>query len=72
MDNQVKAQAVMMKSVGDMMFGVLKNIIIEENKALFKTLAKEHKLNYVDLEKKYLKPEYYLPLVLKDDKPPGA
>lgn len=52
---------------GDMMFQVLKDIIIAENKELFKIIARHHNLNYDDLEKKYLKPEYYLPLVVKDE-----
>jgi hypothetical protein len=55
------------KIKGDMMFQVLKNVIIEENKELLKIIARHHNLNYVDLEKKYLKPEYYLPLVVKDE-----
>ncbi len=55
------------KVKGDMMFQVLKNVIIKENKALLKIIAKHHNLNYEDLEKKYLKPEYYLPLVVKNE-----
>jgi hypothetical protein len=55
------------KIKGDMMFQVLKEVIIKENKELLKIIAKHHNLNYVDLEKKYLKPEYYLPLVAKDE-----
>ena len=52
---------------GDMMFQILKNVIIAENKELLKIIAKHHNLNYDVLQKKYLKPEYYLPLVLKDE-----
>lgn len=59
------------KVVGDTMFQVLKRMIITENKALFKIISKEHNISYSELEEKYLKPEYYLPLVVKDGKHPN-
>lgn len=56
------------KVAGDIMFQVLKRMIIEENKALFKIISEEHNISYSELVEKYLKPEYYLPLILKDGK----
>lgn len=54
MDRKVKKE-------GDFAFQILKNIIIAENKILFEKIEKKYKLH--DLEKKYLKPEYYLPII---------
>lgn len=51
---------------GDMMFRLLKNIIVEENKTLLRLVADTYGLNYDSLKEKYLRPEYYLPLVVKD------
>lgn len=79
MDNKVietqeEIESQMMSTIGDMMFRVLTSMIMKENEALFKTISQEHNLNLSDLKKKYLKPEYYLPLVHKDvdKKPPGS
>lgn len=56
---------------GDTMFKILKQIIIEENKALLKLIADSQGLDYHRLEEKYLRPDYYLPLVVKDHKKDG-
>lgn len=48
-----------------MTFDVFKNIIIEQNKILLKLIAEKYQLDYDELLKKYLKPEYYLPVVGK-------
>jgi hypothetical protein len=58
MDYQVK---------GDFMFKILKNIIIEENKELLNIIAKRYKKDIKMLEQKYLRQEYYLPLVLNNE-----
>lgn len=39
------------------------NIIIEENKKFLKQIADAYKIDYKYLEKKYIKPEYYLPII---------
>lgn len=54
-------------------FGVIKNIIIEQNKELLKVIAKQYSLDYEVLVEKYITPTYYLPVVQvsdgnKDDK----
>lgn len=54
---------------GDVTFKMIKNIIIKENKDLLYKLAKYYALDYNELEQKYLRPEYYLPIVLKDTPP---
>lgn len=42
---------------------VFKNIIIEQNKEFLKEVSKAYGIDYDYLVKKYLKPEYYLPVV---------
>lgn len=49
-------------------FSVIKNVIMEQNKVLLKKLADEFQLDYDELESKYLKPEYYLPVVSQETK----
>lgn len=49
-------------------FNVIKNIIIEQNKVLLKRLADELNLDYEELIEKYLKPDFYLPVVSKEVK----
>lgn len=46
-------------------FGVIKNVIIQQNKELLKVIAVKFNLDYQDLESKYITPQYYLPLVQK-------
>lgn len=46
-------------------FDVIKNIIIEQNKVFLKEIADATGLDYDMLCEKYLRREYYLPLVLK-------
>jgi mRNA deadenylase 3'-5' endonuclease subunit Ccr4 len=46
-----------------MMFAAIKNTIIEQNKAFLLDLSKKFKLDYNYLCEKYIKPEYYLPIV---------
>lgn len=65
MDKQVKGLEFSQYRRGDAAFAVIKNVIINENKELFKKIAQKYKMDYTELEKKYLKPEYYLPLVTK-------
>lgn len=47
-------------------FSVIKNVIMEQNKVLLKRLAEELNIDYDELLIKYLKPEYYLPVVSQD------
>lgn len=47
-------------------FSVIKNVIMEQNKVLLKRLAEELNMDYDELLIKYLKPEYYLPVVSQD------
>lgn len=46
-------------------FDIFKNIIIAQNKVFLKHLAKETGMNEQDLLEKYIKPEYYLPVIKK-------
>lgn len=48
-----------------MVFDIFKFIIIEQNKVLLKELAERFNLDYEDLLSKYIKPEYYLPVIEK-------
>jgi hypothetical protein len=49
-------------------FGVIKNVIIEQNKELLKLISEKHNLDYDMLVQKYITPEYYLPVVRKTNK----
>ena len=44
-------------------FEIIKNAIMEQNKALLKQIAKDFNRSEEKLIKRYLKPEYYLPIV---------
>ena len=46
-------------------FDMFKNIIIEQNKQLLKEVAKITGKNEAILIEKYIKPEYYLPIISK-------
>ena len=46
-------------------FQAIKNIIIEQNKVFITDLAKRFKKNPEEMCKKYIKPEYYLPIYEK-------
>lgn len=48
-----------------LIFDVFKTVIIEQNKLLLREVSSKFGLDYEDLLKKYLKPEYYLPVVDK-------
>jgi hypothetical protein len=48
-----------------LIFDVFKTIIIEQNKLLLKEVAVKFDLDYDELLRKYIKPEYYLPVVEK-------
>lgn len=50
---------------GDVMLDIITRMIIEENKELLKIIASKYQKNYKELEEKYIRPEYYLPLVRK-------
>lgn len=55
-----------------MVFDVFKTIIIEQNKVLLKEIAEKFNLDYDELLIKYIKPEYYLPVIetgMKTSKP---
>lgn len=54
------------KVEGDMMFSIIKNVIIEQNKHLLIRVAKRYKKNPNDYIKKYLRPEFYLPLIKEE------
>lgn len=47
-------------------FNMIKNIIIEQNKQLLRKVAQNTGLDESYLLDKYLRPEYYLPIFLKD------
>lgn len=51
-----------------LIFDVFKTIIIEQNKILLKEVSIKFDLDYDDLLQKYIKPEYYLPVIEKSDK----
>lgn len=51
-----------------MIFDIFKNIIIEQNKLLLKTIAEKHNLDYDYLLEKYIAPQYYLPVILSTKK----
>jgi hypothetical protein len=46
-------------------FDMLSRIIKEQNKELLKQIAKDFNRDESRLMKRYLKPEYYLPVVIK-------
>ena len=48
-------------------FGVIKNVIIEQNKELLKVIAKQYQLDYEVLLEKYITPTYYLPIIQVTD-----
>lgn len=50
------------------MFQIFKNILIEQNKEFIKDLAKQFHKKEDELLKKYLKPDYYLPMISKSKK----
>lgn len=48
---------------GDIAFDILKNIIIKQNEKILKVIAEHYNVPYQYLRKKYIKLEYYLPIV---------
>jgi len=46
-----------------MIFGMIKNVIIEQNKLFLKDLCQRFKLDEDYIMRKYLTPDYYLPIV---------
>lgn len=58
MDNKVKKKIT---------FELIKNIIIQQNKLLLNEVSKKTNINLLYLEKYYIKPEYYLPIIIKND-----
>ena len=48
-----------------MSFQVFKNIIIAQNKEFLKQISKETGLDEEYLIEKYIKPDYYLPIIKK-------
>lgn len=48
-----------------LIFDVFKTVIIEQNKLLLKEVSSKFGLDYEELLKKYIKPEYYLPVIEK-------
>lgn len=48
-----------------MIFDIFKTTIIEQNKLLLKEIATKFDLDYDKLLEKYIKPEYYLPVIVK-------
>lgn len=68
MDNQIakkSGKAATSKKQGTVMFTILKNIIIAQNKMLMSRIAKEYDMDEKHLCDTYIKPEYYLPVVTK-------
>ena len=50
-------------------YEIIKNTIIEQNRQLLKNIAKDFGRSEARLIERYLKPEYYLPIVQKDNDP---
>lgn len=50
-----------------LIFDIFKTIIIEQNKILLKEVSRKFDLDYDELLKKYIKPEYFLPVVEKSN-----
>lgn len=48
-----------------LIFDIFKTIIIEQNKLLLKEISVKFELDYEELLQKYIKPEYYLPVIEK-------
>lgn len=44
---------------------LFKNIIIEQNKSFLKMISEKHDISYDLLLEKYLRPEFYLPVIIK-------
>jgi hypothetical protein len=42
---------------------LFRNIIIEQNKLFLKQISEKYNIKYEYLIEKYLKPEYYLPII---------
>lgn len=51
-----------------MIFDIFKTVIIEQNKVMLKDVAKQFDLDYDTLVEKYVKPEYYLPVIINSTK----
>lgn len=47
-----------------MIFDLFKSVIIEQNKMMLMDIAKKFDLDYEALVEKYIKPEYYLPVII--------
>lgn len=47
-----------------MIFDIFKSVIIEQNKMLLKDIAEQFDLDYETLLEKYIKPEYFLPVIV--------
>jgi hypothetical protein len=50
-----------------LIFDIFKTIIIEQNKLLLKEVSSKFELDYEELLKKYIRPEYYLPVIEKSN-----
>jgi hypothetical protein len=50
----------------EMTFSIFKNIIIEQNKLLLRRVSEITGLKEEYLQEKYLKPDYYLPIIVKE------
>lgn len=55
MDNKI--------SYEKLIFDIFKSVIIEQNKLLLKEVSLRFGLDYQELLDKYIKPEYYLPVI---------
>lgn len=71
LDNQVDGKDVKKLEIkkdkrvrgGKVMFDIIKNVIIQENKLLLQKIASKYKMDIDYLMDVYIKPEYYLPIV---------
>lgn len=54
------------------MFAAIKNTIISQNKEFLLDLSKRFKLDYDYMCEKYIKPEYYLPILSRTSTAPAA
>lgn len=52
----------------EVVFAIFKNIIIEQNKRLLEMIARDYNKNAEALESKYIKPEFYLPIIQKHER----
>lgn len=48
----------------EMMFNMFRNIIMRQNEKLLEAIARDYRKHEHVLREKYLKPDYYLPIIV--------